>query len=317
LKIAHRPQDLGGSSSCRLLLLTLPPGIFSAERTSITPGPLTIVANVCLVGAVFVGVLAGWGPLRRWILKQEAVYGHILRTSLLLDVRPRSATYFGFGCVAAGAVLGYAFMQNPLTAGLGAVLGAAAPMIALRLLRRRRLGRLEDQLVDGVQTLSSGVRAGLNLVQAFELVAKNLPAPISQEFAHMLREYEYGVPLESAMGNAADRIGLANYRLVVSALQTHRQRGGDLGETLDRIADSVREIQRLEKRVETLTAQGRAAARWMGSMPVVILIILNMIDPYGVRMLFVDDVGKVLLAAVVAMNVAGFLWIRQIVNVDI
>jgi len=276
-----------------------------------------ILVNLLGFVAVVVAVIAAAEPVRRWVLKQERIYGHILHTSLLLDIRPRSATYFGVGCVLVGSVIGYAFIHNLISLVVGAVLGAAVPMATLRVLRYRRRSKLDEQLVDGLQTLASGVRAGLNLVQALELVAENLPAPISQEFAHLVREYEYGTPIEAAMSNAAGRVELPNYRLVFSALQTHRQRGGDLGETLDRIADSVREIQRLEKRIETLTAQNRAAARWMGGMPVVILAILYMIDPYGVRMLFVDDIGKILLAGIVAMNAVGFMWIRQIVNIDI
>ena len=276
-----------------------------------------IALSLLLLAAVFLGVVAGWDPLRRWILKQEDIYGYILRTSLLMDVNPRSATWFGVGCVIFGALAGYLIAPYLLVMILGAVLGAIIPMLTLRLLRRRRMAKLEDQLADGVQTLASGVRAGLNLVQAIELVAKNLPAPISQEFAHLLREYEYGVSVDSAMANAATRIGSSNYRLLFSALQTHRERGGDLGETLDRICESIREIHRLEQQVEALTAQGRAAARWMGAMPVVILVILHFIDPYGVSLLFRDDVGKVLLAGVVALNVIGFLWIRQIVGLDI
>jgi tight adherence protein B len=278
---------------------------------------LNILTNLCLAAAVFLGVLAGWEPLRRWVLKQEQIYGHILRTGLLLDIRPRSATFFGAGCVVVAAVAGYGVVHDPLALIAGAVLGAAVPMLMLRFLRRRRLAKLEDQLVDAVQALSSGVRAGLNLVQALELVAQNLPAPVSQEFAHLLREYEYGVPIESAMANAASRVDLGNYRLLFSALQTHRQRGGDLGATLDRIAESIREIQRLEKRVETLTAQGRAAARWMACITPIILAILYFIDPVGVTMLFTDDIGRLLLAAIVVMNVAGFAWIKRIVAIDI
>ncbi len=275
------------------------------------------IASMSLFGTTFFGVLAGWAPLKRWILKQERVYGQILRTSLLMSVRPRSATYFGVGCVFLGGLIGYLVAPSVITVVLGGAVGAAVPMGTLRVLRYRRMSKLEDQLVDGVHSLASGVRAGLNLMQAIELVADNLSPPISQEFAHMLREYEYGIPVESAMSNAAERIGSSNYRLLFSALQTHRERGGDLGQTLDRIAESIREIQRLEKRVQTLTAQGRAAARYMGAMPALILLILYQIDPHGTRMLFVDDAGKIILAIIVTMNVIGFLWIRQIVSIDI
>ncbi len=278
---------------------------------------LLIWVNVLGLAAAWLAVVGGWPYVRRWVLVQERIYGHILRSSLLLDIRPRSATWFGVGCICVGGVVGYLFIQSLIVLLFGAVLGAAIPMLTLRYLRFRRTSALNEQLVDGLQSLASGVRAGLNLVQAIELVSKNLPSPISQEFAHLLREYEYGTPIEAAMANAADRIGLPNYRLVFTALQTHRERGGDLGETLDRIANSVREIQRLENRIDALTGQNRAAARWMGAMPLIILVMLSMIDPHGVRMLFVDDVGKIILGAIVAMNVIGFVWIRQIVNIDI
>ncbi len=278
---------------------------------------LSVATPATLFVAVVLGVLGGGEPLRQWVLRQERIYGHILRTQLLIDVRPRAATWFALGCMAVGGALLYAVFQSLIAFIVGAALGAAIPMLTLRLLRRRRLAKLEEQLVDGVQTLASGVRAGLNLVQALDLVARNMPRPIAEEFAHLVREYEHGVPLDRAMASAAERIGSSNYRLVFSALQTHRERGGDLGVTLDRIAESIREIHRLEKRVETLTAQGRAAARWMGTMPAVILLLLYWIDPYGVTLLFTDDVGKLVLAAIVALNLVGFLWIRQIVEIDV
>lgn len=278
---------------------------------------LIILTNVILLAAVFAGTFALAGPARRWILRQEHVYGYILRRGLLIDIEPRQATYIWLACVGIGAVLAYLFVQSIVVMLIGALIGGGIPMLLLRVLRLRRKAKLEDQLVDGVQTLASGVRAGLNLVQAFELVARNLPAPIRQEFAHMLREYEYGTSLDRAMASAADRIESSNYRLLFSALQTHRERGGDLGETLDRIANSIREIQRLEKHIETLTAQNRTVARWMGVMPAVILGILYILDPVGVGWLFTETAGKIMLSIVIALIVAGFLWVRQIVNIDI
>jgi tight adherence protein B len=100
-------------------------------------------------------------------------------------------------------------------------------------------------------------------------------------------------------------------------LQTHRQRGGDLGETLDRIAESIREIQRLERRVETLTAQGRATARWLGAMPLAVLAISYLVMGDQVRLLFTESAGNLILMIVLVMNLLGWLWIRKIMAVDI
>jgi tight adherence protein B len=162
------------------------------------------------------------------------------------------------------------------------------------------------------------VRAGLNFVQAMELIAHDGPVPLRQEFAHMLREYEYGLAMEEAMNNAAVRIGSGDFRLLFSALLTHRQRGGDLGDTLDRIADSIREIQRLESRVQTLTAQGRATARALGAMPAIVLAILYfLVDKKGIVDMFTYTSGKLLLAMMLLLNIMGFLWVRKIMDIDV
>ncbi|MBL7134915.1 MAG: type II secretion system F family protein, partial [Phycisphaerae bacterium] len=188
----------------------------------------------------------------------------------------------------------------------------------LKYLTYKRLNKLEAQLVPGIQTLASGVRAGLNLVQAMGLVAEEGTVPLRQEFRHLLREYEFGISLEDAMDNASDRIGSGDFTLLFAALQTHRERGGNLGETLDRIGESIREIQRLENRVKTLTAQGRATARWLGAMPVVVLLIMYfLVDREGVKALFTEDMGNVILFGIIVLTVLGFLWIRKIVAVDV
>ncbi|HUS47285.1 MAG TPA: type II secretion system F family protein [Phycisphaerae bacterium] len=271
--------------------------------------------------AIFLGmagvILFGWDPFRRLVLRMEGYYDRVLRRQLLLDVNPRTVTMLGLGAILLFALIAYSLIQHVLSGLIGAAFGAVLAPLSVRFLRARRLYKLEDQLVDGIQTLSSGVRAGLNLVQAMGLLATNGVKPISEEFGHLHREYEHGISLEQAMHNAAGRIGSSNYRLLFAALLTHRERGGDLGETLDRIADSIREIHRLEKKIETLTAPGRTAARWMGAMPAVIIAILYFIDPSGVMMLFTEDFGKLILSGIVALNVVGFLWIRRIVSIDV
>ncbi len=275
------------------------------------------VTSVLFFVAIAAGVYMGYAPLKALILRQERMFGTVLRSTLLLDVKPRAVTLLcGLAMAVLGAV-GFLATESFLGVVLCGAVGAILPPVFLRMLRRRRLRKLEDQLVGGIVTLASGVRAGLNLVQAMELVARDGPSPLRQEFAHLVREYEYGVPLEQAMDNAGERIGSGDFKLLFAALQTHRERGGDLGVTLDRIADSIREIQRLEKRVETLTAQGRATARWLGAMPLVIGTIYYFIDPAGVMALFTQGLGNLILLGIIILNILGFLWIRKIVSIDI
>ncbi|MBS3820898.1 MAG: hypothetical protein GVY16_10565 [Planctomycetes bacterium] len=270
---------------------------------------------------IFLGTLAavalGANPLLLAIRRREREYGKVLNRALLLDISPRMVTIITAICMVVLAAMLYSLTGWLLAVGVGLFLGVMVPWSFVRYLRRRRLRKLEEQLVSAIQTLASGVRAGLNLVQAMQMIARDAPRPISQEFAHLLREYEYGVPFDEAMAAAAQRIGSNDFQLLFAALRTHRERGGNLGETLDRIATSIREIQRLERQVEALTAQGRATARWLGAMPIAVLAIAYLFMGDDVKLLFTTPTGNWVLVTVVFLNLLGWLWIRKIMAVDI
>ncbi len=274
---------------------------------------VSAVLFVLSAAAAYIGYL----PIRDIVRRREKEYDLIFRRVLLLDIPPRMITMLTGMVILVLGFMGYALTRSVWGVLPLGFLGALLPHAMIRYLRRRRLKRLEEQLVGGVQTLASGVRAGLNLVQSLAMVARDGPSPLRQEFRHLTREYEYGISLEEAMGNAAERIGSSDFRLLFAALQTHRERGGDLGETLDRICDSIREIQRLEGQVQTLTAQGRATARWLAAMPVIILGILYIIDAGGVKQMFTEPVGNMLLGLIGLLTFLGFLWIRKVIAIDI
>ena len=273
-----------------------------AAEESVINTSQQIVASAVLFLATAAAIRLGAKPLGALILRREQQYVRVLGGSLLLTIKPRSVTILTLAAMACLALLAYGMTFSVVAALLGMLVGVLLPTTLIRRLRTKRLNRLESQLVSGIQTLASGVRAGLNFVQAMELIAHDGPVPLRQEFAHMLREYEYGLAMEEAMNNAAVRIGSGDFRLLFSALLTHRQRGGDLGDTLDRIADSIREIQRLESRVQTLTAQGRATARALGAMPAIVLAILYfLVDKKGIVDMFTYTSGKLLLAMMLLM----------------
>jgi len=277
-----------------------------------------IVASVAIMTATAIAIRIGARPLGQLIARRERHYAQVIGGSLLMSIKPRTVTILSSFFMFLLAVIAYVITESLIGAFVGFIMGLMLPTVFIKHLREKRLKKLNDQLVPGIQTLASGVRAGLNLVQALELVARDGPSPLRQEFAHLVREYEFGLGLEDAMSNASARIGSGDFGLLFAALLTHRERGGNLGETLDKICEAIREIQRLEHRVDSLTAQGRATARFLGAMPMVVLaIVYFIVDAKGVERMFVTTPGKIILAAIVVLNILGFLWIRKIMDIDI
>lgn len=276
-----------------------------------------VAVSALVFVAVYTFVRYGWAWTRAFLRRQRGRYDRVLNQQLLLDIPPSVAMGLVAGCIFVTGILAASIVGGVLWFFVGAAAGALIPNIVIHHLEQKRLDRLNAQLVDGITALASGVRAGLNLVQSMELLVKNMVGPIRQEFAQLLREYQMGLDLNQAMRNTADRIGSNHYRLLFTALEMHRLRGGDMGESLDRIAESVREIQRLEGKLDALTAQGRTQAWMMAAMPIVFMVMLYAIDPTGVSLLFTEPLGRIMLLGIVAMVAVAFLWIRRILSVDI
>jgi len=281
------------------------------------PNTIRVLASLLAAVAAYLLVRHGPAPIRAWLAQQEQSYDIVLRRQLLMDVSPRTVLIGIALLVAVAFLFGYALSESIVIALALAVGAYFVPYLVIRHMEQKRREKLEMQLVDALTTLASGVRAGLNLVQAFELLEQNHTGPIKQEFGAILREYQMGMDLNQAMRNASDRINSPLYRLTFTAIEMHRVRGGDTGQSLDRIADSIRDIQRLEGKLDALTAQGRTQATMMAVMPLVFLAILYLIMPEQVSLLFTDNLGRLILLGVVITIVLGFLWIRKIMSVDI
>ena len=105
--------------------------------------------------------------------------------------------------------------------------------------------------------------------------------------------------------------------LFAAALLASQESGGRLNETVERIAQSVLELQRLERKVMSETAQARKSAVYMAMAPAVILVVYYFVDPVNTTMLFTRLFGQVLLAIAVTIDIVAYFWARAILNPDI
>ena len=213
-------------------------------------------------------------------------------------------------------VLGLA-LGSPLLALSICTLLAALPWYLVRRLAQRRRQQIEDQLADAMVSFNSGVRAGLSIAQALDILAEQSPRPVRDEFRQIVSEFNLGKPLEQTLIEAKERLRSENFSLFAAALLASRKSGGKLNETVERIARSVLEMQRLERKVQSETAQARKSAVYMAIAPAVILVVYYFVDPINAVALFTTFFGQLLLSAAVILNVTAYLWARFILSPDI
>ena len=240
-------------------------------------------------------------------LRRLRVSPRNLRKYLILWLIAIGCTFLGFWIVLDGLVFAV-----PIS-----VFMVAAPWYLLHRLAESRRQKIEDQLADAMVSLASAVKAGLSLPQALDILASQCPKPISTEFHQMVAEYNLGKPLQQTLTEAKERLRSENFTLFAAAVLASHDSGGRLNETVERIARSVREMQRLQRKVQSETAQARKSAVYMALAPVFILVAYLFIEPENTMALFTRPAGQLLLSIAVVLNVLAYLWARWILNPDI
>jgi tight adherence protein B len=276
-----------------------------------------ILGSVFIGAALAVAVLFGREHFVGWVAGVERDLADKLRR-LRAPTRHLHRYVVAWLIGIAVSFVGLAFvLSNVAFAILIAVLLVCVPWYLLRRMAERRRLKIEDQLADSMVTLSNAVKAGLSLPQALELLASQLPRPINVEFHQIVAEYKMGKPLERTLTEAKERLRSENFALFVAAMMASHESGGRLNETVERIAKSVLEMQRLDRKVRSETAQARRSAVYMAVAPAFILAAYYFVDPANTQMLFVHPAGQLLLAVAVVLNVVAYLWARMILNPDI
>ncbi|MGI6098732.1 MAG: type II secretion system F family protein, partial [Kiritimatiellia bacterium] len=113
------------------------------------------------------------------------------------------------------------------------------------------------------------------------------------------------------------RVGSEDLELVCSAMEIARRTGGNLTEIFEKISLTIRERMRIERRVMTLTAQGRLQGVIVGAMPLVVALTMIAFRPEMMLPYLRSPGGMSAIAAVIVLVTLGALMIRKIIRIDV
>lgn len=200
---------------------------------------------------------------------------------------------------------------------VGFLISFPIPKIILRVMKKRRLKKFNEQLEEALGSMSSSLKAGFSINQAFDELASQNKSPISIEFRLLTQEIRLGVNMETALENMQKRIQSSDFELVVTAIITARQTGGELTSTLERLALLIRERMRINNKLAAMTSMGRLQAFLIGLMPFLLLWGMFYVSPSMVEAFFDTTFGFIALGIVIILDIIGFLVIKKITTIDI
>lgn len=182
---------------------------------------------------------------------------------------------------------------------------------------KRRAQKFKDQFADTAALIGNSVRSGLSLLQALEVLVREMDDPMAYEVYQVLQQTRVGVPLDTALENWAERMGNPDLDIFVTAVTIQRQTGGDLGHVLNTLAATVRQRQKIQGQIMSLTAQGRLGAIVLCGLPVFMGIVLYFINPNRMSLMFSEPMGWGMLLLSAVTITAGYVVVRKIVDIDI
>lgn len=181
---------------------------------------------------------------------------------------------FAFLGLFSGSILFFLFMSI-----IGALLGFRMPNIYLNFMKVRRGKKVDAQLMDALILMSNALKSGLDIVQGFEMVSKDLLPPISDEFALVIKNYQLGMPFEKALGVMEERVDSKMLAYMVRAIVLQRQIGGNLTKVFERIVLDIREESKLDQKAKALTAQQKIQSIVVGIVPFILVSVMFVFQP--------------------------------------
>jgi tight adherence protein B len=239
------------------------------------------------------------------------------------DIRVTIGEYMvmTFVLVSVGALIGFALpIGGHVVLGLLlAIAGFYLPRYYVTSRKRSRQRAFNSQLSDAITMMANSLKSGFALLQSLELVSREAPVPISQEFERVVREVGFGTSVENSLAHLVERMESSDLELLVTAVNVQREVGGNLVEVLDTIAATIRDRVRLVGEVRSMTAQQQYSGYIIALLPVGLALLLTVINPTYMIGVFRDTTwcGWTMLSCSLLMIIAGFLVIRQIVRIKV
>lgn len=230
---------------------------------------------------------------------------------------PSAMLVASLGSALAAGICAASIVRQPLAPFVAAAAGIVLPFAWLVHRRSSRLKKFEEQFPEALDLLSRAIRAGHAFQAALGMVAEELPAPVGPEFKKTFDRQNFGLPLRDAMNEMVDRVALLDVRFFVTAVAIQRETGGNLSEILDNLAHVVRERFKIRRQVRVHTAHGRFTGYVLLALPAALAAALSFISPDHMKILFEERVGQMMLMTAMVMQTVGFIWIRQVIKIEV
>ena len=227
---------------------------------------------------------------------------------------PITILFSSLGLAAVGFGLIYVWVPIIAVQALAGLIFAYIPFGYLKFKAGRRLKAFDAGLADAIDMMARALRAGHSMTASINVVAEQSLEPVRSEFSEVFKQQNFGLPLRDAMEQMTERVPSQDLRVLVTGILVQKETGGNLAEILDRTSQTIRDRLKIQGEIRTHTAQGRMTGYILCALPIVMLVVINFLNPGYSRVLVENPTGRMISYLGVGLLIIGGLIIRQIIN---
>lgn len=234
-----------------------------------------------------------------------------------LDATPRmfwivsAATGIAFGLVTFVSLPG----MSPLIALAAAFVGGLGlPRWLVSRMIKRRQAKFLDEFANSIDVIVRGVKSGLPLNECLNIIARESPSPIKEEFKELVEQQRVGVPLGECFDRMMERMPLPEVSFFSIVIAIQAQAGGNLSEALGNLAGVLRDRKRMQAKVKALSAEAKASAGVLACLPFAVMGMVYLSTPAYIKLLFTAKMGNFLLLLAGIWMTMGVLVMKKMIN---
>ena len=193
-------------------------------------------------------------------------------------------------------------------------IGLLLPLQAVRIIRSSRQKKFALQLPEALDVIVRSLRSGHPVPVALGMVGREMADPVGTEFGMVIDEMTYGLDMAGALRNLADRVGIPDLSLLVTAVSLQATAGGNLSEVLNNLSKVLRDRFQLRRKVRSLSAEGRFSAYGLTFLPVFIFFGIYLQNPTFYSTVWDEPIFKLAMGGLILWSLIGDLIMFKMIN---
>lgn len=215
------------------------------------------------------------------------------------------------------SVIAWIVTNNLLFSSVAAIAAPIIPILVLKIQQHRRINLFDSQLPEALDIMTRALKAGHPFDRTLNLVAEELADPVAEEFAITYAELSYGIALKDVLNNMLERCPSKMLKIMTTSVLVQKETGGNLAEILHNISKVIRSSYRFQRKLKTLSAEGRLSMMILSSIPFVLTGMMFLVAPDIISELFTNPRGHDLLKISAVSFVIGFIWVNKMIKIEV